>query len=96
MMEFSGVQHVTTGHALAVGEWNEGTVKFRQGTHHLKQGDLIIELQPGWKVNLDNPERKGVKKYAIMLLSPRWYLWATVSNPQHIYREVKVLKIRIR
>ena len=58
IQEFSGVQLVTTGRSLLTGDWNEGTAKFRQGTHHLRRGDLIIELQPGWKVNLDNPKEK--------------------------------------
>ncbi|MDR3266260.1 MAG: alkaline phosphatase family protein [Tannerella sp.] len=48
--EFSGVQKVTTDHALRSGEWNEGSATLHYGSFHIGRGDLIIELQPGWGV----------------------------------------------
>lgn len=92
LREFSGVQHVTTDHALLTGDWNEGTSKFRQGTHHLRRGDLIIELQPGWKVNFDNPKEKVKIVRNNAVLTPLIFLGNGVK-PQHIYREVKATEI---
>lgn len=92
VQEFSGVQSVTTDYSLLTGEWNEGTAKFRNGTHHLGRGDVIIELQPGWKVNLENPNAKTkvVRNNAVM--TPLIFLGNGVK-PQHVYREVKATEI---
>lgn len=91
-MEFSGVQHVTTDHALLAGEWNEGTVKFRQGTHHLKRGDLIIELQPGWIINNDNPKEKVKIIRNNAVITPLVFMGNGIK-PEHIYREVKATEV---
>ena len=92
IQEFSGVQNVTTSKNLMTGDWNEGTAKFRQGTHHLRRGDLIVELQPGWKVNLDNPREtvKVIRNNAV--ITPLVFL-GNGMKPQHIYREVKATEV---
>ena len=92
LMEFSGIQHVTTDHALLAGEWNEGTVKFRQGTHHLKRGDLIIELQPGWIINNDNPKEKVKIIRNNAVITPLVFMGNGIK-PEHIYREVKATEV---
>ncbi|MDH6342575.1 hypothetical protein M2480_001197 [Parabacteroides sp. PFB2-12] len=92
VQEFSGVQLVTTDRSLLIGDWNEGTAKFRHGTHHLGRGDLIIELQPGWKVNLEKAGEKVkvVRNNAVM--TPLIFFGNGVK-PQHIYREVKATEV---
>lgn len=90
--EFSGVQHVTTDQALLDGDWNEGTVKFRQGTHHLKRGDLIVELQPGWKINNDNPKEKVKVIRNNAIITPLIFM-GNGLKPEHIYREVKATEV---
>ncbi len=92
ILEFSGVQHVTTDHALRAGEWNEGTAKFRNGTHHLKRGDLIIELQPGWAVNYENPKEKVKIVRNNAVITPLIFM-GNGMKPQHVYREVKATEI---
>lgn len=92
LMEFSGVQHVTTDNALRTGEWNEGTAKFRQGTHHLKRGDLIIELQPGWIINNDNPKEKVKIIRNNAVITPLVFM-GNGLKPEHIYREVKATEV---
>jgi len=90
--EFTGVQHVTTEHSLRTGNWNESTANFRQGTHHLKRGDLIIELQPGWKVN---NEKRGEKPQIVRhnaVLTPLIFM-GNGLKPQHVYREVKATEV---
>jgi hypothetical protein len=90
--QFSGVQHVTTDCALRNGDWNEGTAKFRQGTHHLKRGDIIIELQPGWKINneIKGEKAKIVRNNAV--LTPLIF-FGNGLKPQKINREVKATEI---
>ncbi|MDF9830320.1 alkaline phosphatase family protein [Parabacteroides sp. PF5-6] len=92
VQEFSGVQLVTTDHSLLTGDWNEGTAKFRQGTHHLGRGDLIIELQPGWKINFDNPGEKVKVIRNNAVITPLIFMGNGVK-PQKIYREVKATEI---
>ncbi|MDH6356495.1 alkaline phosphatase family protein [Parabacteroides sp. PF5-9] len=92
VQEFSGVQHVTTDRALLAGEWNEGTAKFRHGTHHIGRGDLIIELQPGWKVNFENSKGKTKVVRNNAVLTPLIFM-GNGLNPKHIYREVKATEI---
>ncbi|WP_102408207.1 alkaline phosphatase family protein [Parabacteroides bouchesdurhonensis] len=92
LLEFSGVQHVTTDAALRSGDWNEGTAKFRHGTHHLGRGDLIIELQPGWKINNDNPKEKVKIIRNNAVITPLIFM-GNGLKPQHIYREVKATEI---
>ncbi len=92
LKEFSGVQHVTTDHSLVFGDWNEGTAKFREGTHHLGRGDLIIELQPGWKINNDNPKEKVKLIRNNAVITPLIFLGSGIK-PERIYREVKATEV---
>ena len=92
LKEFSGVQHVTTDHSLVFGDWNEGTAKFREGTHHLGRGDLIIELQPGWKINKDNPKEKVKLIRNNAVITPLIFLGSGIK-PERIYREVKATEV---
>lgn len=92
LREFSGVQHVTTDHALRTGDWNEGTAHFRQGTHVLKRGDLIIELQPGWTINNDDPKEKVKVIRNNAVLTPLVFM-GNGLKPQHIYREIKATEV---
>ncbi len=92
LKEFAGVQHVTTDNSLLFGDWNEGTAEFRQGTHHLKRGDLIIELQPSWKINKDDPNEKVkvIRNNAVQ--TPLIFLGNGIK-PERIYREIKATEI---
>ena len=92
IQEFSGVQHVTTDKALLTGDWNEGTAPFRFGTHHQGRGDLIIELQPGWKINFDNPKEKVKVIRNNAVITPLVFFGNGIP-PQHVYREVKATEI---
>lgn len=92
VQEFSGVQLVTTDHALLTGDWNEGTAKFRHGTHHLGRGDLMLELQPGWKINFDKSGEKVKVNRNNAVITPLIFLGNGVK-PQKIHREVKATEI---
>jgi hypothetical protein len=90
--EFSGVQQVATDYALRSGSWNEGTAGLYHGTHHLGRGDLIVELQPGWRINLERPgeQVKLVRHNAVV--TPLVFM-GNGLKPKHIYREVKAAEI---
>ena len=90
--QFTGVQHVTTDCALRNGDWNEGTAKFRNGTHHLGRGDILIELQPGWKINneVKGETAKVVRNNAVH--TPLIFL-GNGLKPKKIYRTVKATEI---
>ena len=90
--EFSGVQQVTTDYALRTGDWNEGTAKLREGTHLLKRGDLIIELQPGWRINNDEKGEKVKVVRHNAVQTPLVFMGNGVK-PAHIYREIKATEI---
>ena len=92
VQEFSGIQYVTTNKSLLTGDWNEGSAKFRYGTHHLRRGDLIIELQPGWKVNLENPREKVKIIRNNAVITPLIFM-GNGLKPQHVYREVKATEV---
>ena len=56
------------------------------------RGDLIIELQPGWKVNLDNPKEKVKIIRNNAVITPLVFM-GNGLKPQHIYREVKATEV---
>lgn len=91
ILEFTGVQHVTTDRRLRSGYWNESTANFRNGTHHLNRGDLIIELQPGWKIADNTTGQQSVVRHNAVL-TPLIFMGHEIK-PAHIHREVKATEI---
>lgn len=86
--EFSGVQSVITDLDLRNGNWYEGNAKLYKGTHYIGRGDLVIELQPGWKVNTEIPGEKAKLIRNNAVITPLVFM-GNGLKPQHIYREVK-------
>lgn len=92
VLEFSGVQHVTTDRRLRSGYWNENTADFRNGTHHLYRGDLIIELQPGWTVTEGKAKTQPNVIRNNAVITPLVFM-GNGLRPQHIHREVKATEV---
>lgn len=92
LREFSGIQHVTTEHILRTGNWNERTSKHLQGTHISTRGDIIIELQPGWTINNDNPKEKTKIVRNNAVLTPLVFMGSGIK-PERIYRDVKATEV---
>lgn len=92
VLEFSGIQNVTTDRRLRSGYWNENTANFRNGTHHLYRGDLIIELQPGWIVagKQKTGQQHIVRNNAV--ITPLVFM-GNGLKPERIHREVKATEI---
>lgn len=92
VLEFSGVQNVTTDRRLRSGYWNENTANFRNGTHHLYRGDLIIELQPGWTTALDKTDNQPNVIRNNAVITPLIFM-GNGLKPEHIHREVKATEV---
>lgn len=92
LREFSGIQYVVSEHVLRTGNWNERTSKYLQGTHLSTRGDLIIELQPGWVINNDNPKEKIKVVRNNAVITPLVFMGSGIK-PERIYREVKATEI---
>lgn len=92
LREFSGIQHVTTEHILRTGNWNERTSNHLQGTHISTRGDIIIELQPGWTINNDNPKEKTKIVRNNAVLTPLVFMGSGIK-PERIYRDVKATEV---
>lgn len=92
VLEFSGVQHVTTDRRLRSGYWNENTADFRNGTHHLYRGDLIIELQPGWTIAEGKAKTQPNVIRNNAVITPLVFM-GNGLRPQHIHREVKATEV---
>jgi hypothetical protein len=93
LREFSGIQYVVSENVLRVGNWNERTAKYLNGTHISDRGDVIIELQPGWVINNDDNSKttpEVVRNNAIM--TPLIFLGSGIK-PEKIYREVKATEV---
>ena len=91
LREFSGVQFVATENVLRTGNWNEKTSKYLHGTHLSSRGDLIIELQPGWTINNDDPKAKVKVIRNNAVITPLVFMGNGIK-PEHIYREVYNVK----
>jgi hypothetical protein len=90
--EFAGVQNVVTDCALRNGSWNESVLHLYNGTHHQERGDLIIGLQPGWKINTEQPGEKIKTVRNNVVITPLVFM-GNGLKPKHIYREVKATEI---
>jgi hypothetical protein len=90
--EFSGVQKVVTDYSLRSGKWHEGTAALYNGTHHLGRGDLIVELQPGWRINFEIPGEKVNVVRHNAVITPVVFMGNGLT-PKYIYREIKATEI---
>lgn len=93
LREFSGIQYVTSENVLRVGNWNDRTSKYLNGTHISTRGDIIIELQPGWVFNYDDNAKKTpevVRNNAV--LTPLIFMGNGIK-PERIYRDIKAVEI---
>ena len=92
LSEFSGVASVTTDMMLRSGVWNNDMAAFHRGTHYLGRGDLIINLQPGWRVNTEKPGEKiqTIRNNAVQ--TPLIFMGAGIK-PQRIYRDIKATEV---
>jgi len=92
LIQMSGVQDVVTGFSLLHGRANDHVQEYRNGFHRKISGDLLIELQPGWKeANEDRKtEQSKVSKSAI--LSPLFFFGNGIK-PIQIHRQVKATEV---
>ena len=90
--ELSGVERVTTDKELHSGIWNNDMADFYRGTHFNGRGDLIISLQPGWRINTEKPGEKVKIARNNTVQTPLIFMGAGIK-PQRIYREIKATEV---
>ena len=90
--DFSGVERVITDKELRSGVWNNDMADFHRGTHFAGRGDLIISLQPGWRINTEKPNEKVkyIRNNAIQ--TPLIFMGVGIK-PQRIYRATKATEV---
>jgi hypothetical protein len=93
LIEFSGIQDVFTSHDILHGRWNDSMLKIRNGFHRNVSGDLLLEIQPGWKIvrednTADNDEYVHVGQIPVPLIISG----AGVSG-QTIHRKIRATQI---
>lgn len=92
LREFSGIQEVTTDNMLRTIGWNNRTNRFLESTNIATRGDIIIELQPGWKINFDNPKVKDNVVRNNAVLNPLIFFGNGIKA-QRVFREVNATDI---
>ncbi len=92
VIQFSGVQDVSTLIEMLYGNWNEAVIRFRNGSNKDITGDIIIELQPGWVLVDDQnaSQNKYIRNNAIV--APLIFFGHQIT-PQRIRRTVKATQI---
>jgi arylsulfatase A-like enzyme len=88
----AGVSRVTTDMTLRRGIWNNEMADFHRGTHYAGRGDLIIELQPGWRINTEKPGEKVKNTRNNTVQTPLIFMGAGI-RPQRIYRDIKATEV---
>lgn len=86
------MQSVITDCDLRNGNWYEGNTQLYNGTHHIGRGDLVVELQPGWRINPETPREKVKLVRNNAVITPLFFMGKGLK-PQHIYREVKAEEV---
>ncbi len=92
VMQFSGVQDVTTSENILLGNWNEGNRYFRNGISKKLCGDIFIELQPGWNVVNEERTIKTKDYYNQPIITPLIFFGHNVL-PQKIGRTIRATEI---
>ena len=54
VIQFAGIQNVVTSTQLLHGNWNPQNERYYNGFNRQLSGDLILAIQPGWKIVSDN------------------------------------------
>jgi len=92
LYEFTGVARVTTDMTLRYGGSNNDMADFQKGTYFKERGDLIISLQPGWRINNERPGEKvqTIRNNAVQ--TPLIFMGAGI-RPQRIYRDINATEV---
>ena len=90
VIQFEGVQEVSTNSLLFYGNTNDQRVHFREGMHKSIVGDLQLHLEPGWSINYGKFKSNHIRHNAA--LSP-FFLFGTNIQTQTIGHPVDATEI---
>ena len=92
LVQVSGVQDAITSHQMMHGAYNRTVQHYRNGFVHGVSGDIILRIQPGWRiVDAQNPNnQQRVRSNAIM--APAIF-YGNHIQPQRVHRTIQVTEI---
>ncbi len=93
LIEFSGVQDVFTLHDILHGRWNESILAIRNGFHRNVSGDLLLEIQPGWKIIQEDNTAEKDEYVRVANIPVPLIIKAPGVPAQTIHREIKATQI---
>ena len=102
LVQFSGVNRVYSADRLLLGPWSPQAERVRNGYHHKRSGDLLIEVLPGWTVMREKGDEDHTVRYGHvatpLILMGAGVKAGTVSTPLDINRVAPTLAgaMRIR
>ena len=90
VLQFAGVQEVSTNSLLFHGNTNDQRLHFREGMHKSVVGDLQILIEPGWSINYGKDKSNYIRNNAV--LSP-FILFGANIQALTIGRPVEAIEI---
>ncbi len=92
LIQMSGVQDVVTSFSLYHGRANDNINEIRNGAHRKISGDLLLELQPGWKESVEDRKSDPVKVRKSAIQTPLIFFGNNIK-PIKVNREVKATEV---
>lgn len=91
--EFTGVQEVYTSYQLIHGEWNPMMEYYKNSYTKETSGDLLIELQPGYKIVNEQDKRHKVQVVRSNAVVCPVIFFGNSIKPERIRRTIKATEI---
>lgn len=91
LVQSAGIQQVVTSHQMMQAGHNEQTLFLRNGFYQGISGDLMLELQPGWRVVEPGSELQ-VRERNNAVIAPAIFFGSDIK-PQIIQRTIEVTEI---
>ena len=92
LVQSAGIQDVITSHQMLHGAYNQRVQHYRNGFYKGISGDLYLELQPGWKVVVENDLNNNVRVRDNAVHAPVIFFGNNIK-PQRINRVIDATEI---
>ena len=92
LIQMSGVQDVITSFSLLLGRANDDILQLRNGVHRKISGDLILELQPGWKESYEKQKDESSKVRKSAIQTPLFFFGNNIKAAR-INRVIKATEV---
>lgn len=92
LVQMTGVQDVICGHTLLHGSSSNENRIARNGYHRKLSGDLLVEIQPGWRIDYESPQVKNKQINKAAVMSPLFMMGANIV-PKKIEQPVRATQV---